>query len=72
MLNLYYSLVYPHLQYCNVIWGCAPISYINKILLLQKIVRIITKSNYLAHTDEISSRTNILKIDDLNKYLLGI
>ena len=36
MLNLYYSLVYPHLQYCNLIWGCAPNSYMNKILLLQK------------------------------------
>ena len=36
MLNLYYSLVYPRLQYCNLIWGCAPNSYTNKILMLQK------------------------------------
>ena len=70
---MYYSLVYPHLQYCNLIWGCAPYSYTNKILMLQKkIVRIITKSNYLAHTDELFAITNILKVNDLNKYLLGI
>ena len=73
MLNLYYSLVYPHLQYCNLIWGCAPNLYTNKILLLEKkIERIITKSNYLAHTNELFARTNILKIGDLNKYLLDI
>ena len=73
MLNLYCCLVYPHLQYCNLIWGCAPNSYTNKILLLpKKIVRIITKSNYLAHTDELFPRTNFLKVNDLNKYLLGI
>ena len=45
----------------------------NKILLLQKkIVRIINKNNYLAHTDELFARTSILNIDDLIKYLLGI
>ena len=36
------------------------------------IVRIITMSNYLAHTDELFAKINILKVDDLYKYLLGI
>ena len=43
--KLYYSLVYPHLNYCILAWGSAKRTYINPIILLQKrICRIITQS----------------------------
>ena len=71
LINLYYSLVYPYLLYGNIVWGGTNDQHIIPLQLLQKkIVRIITDSNYLAHTDPLFKQTNILKIKDLHKYLL--
>ena len=36
LLSLYYSLVYPHFNYCIIIWGCASKTHMNKLLVLQK------------------------------------
>lgn len=73
LIQLYYSLVYPYLIYCNEIWGGAADVHLEKLLLLQKrIVRIITGEQYLAHTAPLFHRTGILKIKDLHTYLLAI
>lgn len=73
LINLYYSFFYPFILYCNIVWGGCTQNHLNKILLLQKrIVRIITKENYLAHTDPLFKRTGILKITDLHTYLCAI
>jgi len=55
LLTLYYSLVYPHFNYCIIIWGCASQTLMNKLLILQKrAVRIVDKSNHFkCHTDPI-------------------
>ena len=43
LVNLYYSLVYPYLLYCNIIWGGTYAAHLNTLQLLQKkVVRIIT------------------------------
>ena len=34
--TLYYSLFYPYLQYCNVVWGMANQTVINPLTLLQE------------------------------------
>ena len=73
LINLYYSLIYPHLTYCNTIWGGCCTTFINDILLLQKkIIRIITQQSYLAHTNPLFYQTGILKIHDIHDYLLAI
>ena len=73
LISLYYSLVYPYLIYCVLIWGGTFRSYLDKILLLQKkIVRIITNSEYLAHSDPLFHRTGILKIQEIYDYQLSI
>jgi len=71
LLTLYYCLVYPQLNYCTIIWGCASKTLINKLLLLQKrAVRIIdTVSYWKCHTDPIFIKYNLLKIMDI--YLLS-
>ena len=33
---LYYSLVYPHLNYVTEVWGSADPTYLDRILILQK------------------------------------
>ena len=50
---LYYSLVYPYLQYCVTVWGSTYPSNLNRIILLQKwVVRCINKDAYDAHTTQ--------------------
>ena len=49
--NLYYTLVYPYLQYGNTIWANTYPSRLDAIRKIQKkILRIITFSNYKDHT----------------------
>ena len=73
MKNLYYTLIYPYLIYCNIIWGGTYVTHLAPLITLQKkIVRIITSQSYLAHTDLLFKQTGILKIQDIHKYLLGI
>ena len=72
LLNLYYSLVYPYIIYCILIWGGTSQVHLRPLLLLQKkIVRIITGSEFLAHTDPLFFRTSILKLDDVYDYTLA-
>ena len=67
--KLYYSLVYPHLNYCVLAWGSAKQSHINPLIVLQKrICRIITESNYYAHSGPLFKQLEMLKVNDL--YLL--
>ena len=66
LFSLYYSLIYPHLIYCNILWGCAAKSVLNELFLLQKrAVRIINKCGYLTHSDPIFKNLGILKVSDL-------
>ena len=70
LINVYYSLIYPYLIYCNVVWGGGAAVHINKLLLLQKkCVRIVTSSGYLDHCDPLFYETGILKINLIYNYL---
>ena len=47
---LYYSLVYPHLNYTTEVWGSADSTYLDRILILQKqIVRMLTLDDLRQH-----------------------
>ena len=63
LLNLYHAFVFPYLTYCIEIWGNASDIHLDALLKVQKkIIRIITYSSYLAHTDEIFKELNILPV----------
>ena len=54
-LSLYYSLIYPYINYCNIIWSSTYVTSLNRIWLLQKrIVRVMTNSDYCAHSAPLS------------------
>ena len=73
MKTLYSSLIASHLQYCTLLWANSHVTDIRKLQLLQKkAIRIITSSHYIAHTDPLFSTKQLLKLDDLYKYQLGI
>ena len=70
--TLYYSLVHPYLNYCNLVWGGTYPTHLNHLLILQKrILRIIFQRPYLEHTNPLFLESKILKINDLYKYNLS-
>ena len=72
LCKLYYSLVYPYLQYCITIWGSTYTSNLKSSILLQKhIIRILNKEKFDARTDPIFSELKILKFDKIYLYHLG-
>ena len=65
---MYYSTVYPHLQYCNLVWGSAMKTIVNPLLLLQKrIIKIISSVGYREHTDHLFNEHAILRINDIHR-----
>lgn len=73
LINLYYSLVYPYLLYGILIWGGTAQVHLRPLELIHKrIVRIITRSDYLAASLPLFHRTKILKLSDLYLFQLGI
>ena len=70
--TLYYGLVYPYLQYCNIVWASTYQSNLNRIVILQKrIVRIISKVKFDSHTNPLYKELNILKFHDICKLQMG-
>ena len=50
---LYYALVYPYLQYYNIVWASTYPSNLNRIVILQKrIVRILSKGKFDSHMEK--------------------
>ena len=64
LLQLYNSLFLPHVNYGILIWGH---NYERIEKLQKRAVRFITQSKYLAHTDPIFIKLNLLKIQDIFK-----
>ena len=68
LVLLYNALILPHLSYCLEIWGNTYPSALNPILLLQKkVARLITFSDYTAHSSPLFRRLRILDIHKLCK-----
>ena len=66
---LYNTLILPHLNYCMLIWANSSNLNMDRIFKLQKkAIRIISHSNYIAHTMPIFSCLKILTMFDM--YLL--
>ena len=71
--NLYYSYIYPYLIYCIEVWGSACQTHLHPLFLVQKnIVRIITFSHYLAHTQPLFIDLFLLPLDKLILNRIGI
>ena len=59
--TLYFSIFHSHLMYCPTILSCSSNSNIEKIFKLQKkVIRIITLSDYNAHTEPLFKSLKIL------------
>ena len=78
LLNLYYSLVYPYLIYCNEVWGLSYSAHRKKLFSLQKrALRIICgKKKYYKETDTLTrseplfKELKVMKMHDVTSYLI--
>ena len=71
MKSLYYSLIYPYLNYCNLIWGGTFSTHLNPLIILQKkAIRIINNTSYLHHTNNLFFNCSILKLNDIHRFNL--
>ena len=66
LINLYYSLVFPYLIYCNEVWGNASAAHLDPIIKIQeRAIRTITYSSYLSPSEPIFQSLNILNFRKL-------
>ena len=66
-------MILPHFNYCNLIWGRASASLLNRLIILQKqAIRLCTGSQYRAHTDVLFKRLHTLPLLDMITYKTGI
>ena len=70
LLTLYNTLVTPHLHYCLLCWGS--ILKENDLLhvMQKRVLRTITNSNYIAHTEPLFKELKLVKITDM--YVIAI
>ena len=72
LITLYYSFVYPYLQYCNHVWGNTYPTYLHKLHVLQKrIVRVIAGVKPREHSAPLFKHLKILTIFQINVYVIG-
>ena len=70
LLLLYHTMVYPYLTYNCIVWGGASSTNLNPARVLQKrALRIITNSSYQLPSNPIFHKLNLLKFDDICKFL---
>ena len=73
LMILYNTLILPHLYYCILIWAHSSVLNMNRLLMFQKkIVRIVTHSQYLAHTMPLFYSLKTLRISDIYVYHCAI
>ncbi|MEE9189443.1 MAG: reverse transcriptase family protein [Candidatus Neomarinimicrobiota bacterium] len=67
LTTIYSSIVLPHLQYCNIVWGNTYPTRLEPLYLLQKrAMRIIHNSDFRAHSAPLFRISKQLNIYDIN------
>ena len=70
---LYNAHVTSILNYCNIIWSNTYVTHVDPLIKAQKrLIRLITNSDFLAHTEPLFKQLHILNIENLRKYHLAI
>ena len=73
MLMLYFSLVYPYLIYCCIVWGGACATALHKLQVLQnRAVRLITRSPFRASTGPLYQQLNLLQVTDIRRLQVAL
>ena len=66
-LTLYYSLIFPHINYCNIVWASTYPTYLTKLLIIQKrFLRMISHSNRYEPSAPLFVKYSLLPIETKN------
>ena len=71
--TIYFSLFYPYVTYCSIIWGFTYECHVSPIFIAQKrTIRLIHGKSFLHHTNELFSESKILKFKEVMEYRILI
>ena len=69
MKQIYYSLIYPHLNYCQTVWGAVNKTSLQPLVITQKkVIRTISGLRKYDHTNDSFKNLKLLKLNDINVY----
>ena len=69
---LYFSLIYPYLFYCVSVWASTYPSNLRRLItLIKRVVRIMSRSAFDAHTDPLFKNLKILNLESIYKLQIG-
>ena len=72
LINIYNSILLPHITYCNIVWGMFK-SKNNQLYLLQKkAIRLCAGGGFRDPTDPLFFRFKTLKVDDINTLQIAL
>ena len=67
-----YSLIYPYLSYCNMVWASTYKSRLHGLTILQKrAVRFLAGGPYGSHTKELFSEFGLLRVEQIRIAQIG-
>ena len=73
LLNLYNSLIFPHISYDINVWRTAASVHLHRCHVFQKkIVRIICGVHPITHTEPLFKALNILDIGQIRDYSMYV
>ena len=71
--SIYYAHIYPHLNYFNCIWSNTYRTHLTPLVLThKKIIRNISKAEFLEHTNPLYQNLKILNIENIRLLNLGL
>jgi len=71
-LNLYYTLVYPYLAYCNLVWASTYTTRLQRLIMLQKrAIRIVAGATYGSHTNPLFLNFRVLRVEQIRLFQTG-
>ena len=66
--SLYFALIHSHILYCNIAWGGACPSVMQKTTtLFKQAIRTIHKAKYNAHTEPLLKKSQLLTLEHLHE-----
>lgn len=68
LINLYYTLIHPYYEYCNIVWGSNSSSSFQCLERNQKrAIRAVVFANRYSHSAPIFTKLHVLTIAQINK-----
>ena len=72
-LDYYYAFIYPYLSYNIIMWGGTFDTHLLPLITQHnRIIRTITNASYRDHTGPLFKRLNLLKLQDIYHFYLGV